>query len=372
MTGIIDLASAEDPQEAIQQAVRILSEGGIVALPDECGLVIAGLSIHEGALKRLLELRPHWKSGVAAVSLPHVELIDDYAQDSIVGGKLTSRCLPGPLVIQLPVDASKLSSAWSEEAARWCSNGTKQNWSFTVPADDTQQSVLKFLPAPLLTLTVSTRGVLPTTPIGGADLTLVGAAPRFDGVPTVVSVASENWHVVQGGVLSERLLKRQLCDVFLFVCTGNTCRSPMAEGLFRKMVAERMQCREEDLIDHGILAASAGLATRGGSPASREAVQLLLDEDTVDLRDHASQPVTEDLLFRADLVVAMTAAHRDAIITTFPELVNRTRLMSPVGVDISDPYGGSVDEYRSCRDEIRACLEQLLDELESEIPPSGV
>ena len=364
MSGLIDLASAEEPQDAVHQAVGFLMDGGLVALPDDCGLVIAGLATQPVAVQRMHDLLPHWKSGIPALTLPFREQLADYALESSLGAKLISRCLPGPLILQLPIDSARLAGALPTEASRWCSaNGT--NGSFAVPADEIQQAVMRRLPAPLLTLTVPTRGVSPTTPIGGADLTLVTGSPRFDGPPTVVRVQGDEWSVVREGVLSERNLKRQLSDVFLFICTGNTCRSPMAEGLFRKLVAERLSCREEELIDQGVIATSAGLATHGGSPASREAVQLLLEEDRVDLRDHASQPVTEDLLFRADLILTMTSGHRDAILTTFPELASKIRLLSPSGEDICDPYGGSSQEYRACRDEIKSHLLRLLDELDS-------
>ncbi|MCA8994598.1 MAG: Sua5/YciO/YrdC/YwlC family protein [Planctomycetaceae bacterium] len=365
MTALIDLAACDEPQDAIEATVHMLTEGGVVALPDECGLVIAGLATHPEAVQRLKEIQPHWKDGVAAVSFPFVELIDDYCAKTEFGSKFASRCLPGPLILEMPVGPDKLTTAWQSDAKKWCARGNDTHWACTVPADPTQHEVMQQLPAPLLTLTISTHGVKPTTPIGGTDITLLSAGPRFDGPPTVVEVSEDSWHVQKQGVVTELALTRQLCDVFLFVCTGNTCRSPMAEALFRKLMAERMGCSDDALVDRGVIVTSAGLATHGGSPASRHAVQLLMDEDAIDLRDHSSQPVTEDLLLRSDLILTMTASHRDAIVGTFPELSQRTRLLSPQNQDIIDPYGGSIDEYRSCRDEIQACLEDLITELEA-------
>src|SRR5205085_3304261 len=118
---------------------------------------------------------------------------------------------------------------------------------------------------------------------------------------TVVRVAGEKWSILREGVATERTLRRLAGDVFLFICTGNTCRSPMAEALFRKMLAEKLQCTEDDLVDRGYVVASAGLAAAPGAPPSPEAVQILRTRG-VDLQSHESQPVTARLLHQADAI----------------------------------------------------------------------
>ena len=183
-------------------------------------------------------------------------------------------------------------------------------------------------------------------------------------LPTMVRFFDVEYEVEEEGVVSKNLMSRLSGEVFLFVCTGNTCRSPMAEGLFRKMLADRLDCGEEDLIDRGYAVLSAGLAASRGSGASPEAVELLR-RDGIDISGHLSQPLTEELILHADRIFTMTRQHRQAILASFPELTDRVRTLSSRNSDISDPIGGGMEMYQDCRDEIAGFLNELIDQ----IPP---
>jgi protein-tyrosine phosphatase len=157
--------------------------------------------------------------------------------------------------------------------------------------------------------------------------------------------------------------------MYLFVCTGNTCRSPMAEGLFRKLLAERLKCPEDELVDRGFMVASAGVAAAHGSPPSPEAVEILADRG-VDLRGHESQPVTAQLLSQADHIFTMTRSHRELLVRDFPEMAESVRLLARDGADVIDPIGAGLDEYRRCADQIEQYLQGIMAELprENETP----
>ncbi|MCP5487199.1 MAG: ribose 5-phosphate isomerase B [Verrucomicrobia bacterium] len=136
----------------------------------------------------------------------------------------------------------------------------------------------------------------------------------------------------------------------LFVCTGNICRSPMAEALFRHRFSEAT----------GWIACSAGTSAPLGMPASEEAVQALA-EIGIDATGHRSQPVTRELVTNSTVILAMTERHRHDILRFAPELADRIHLLtdfslSRPGRDIPDPIGLSLDVYRVTRDAIDSAL----------------
>src|SRR6202022_1432246 len=97
-------------------------------------------------------------------------------------------------------------------------------------------------------------------------------------------------------------LKRVAGTMLMFVCTGNTCRSPMAEALCKKILAERLGCRAEELEDRGFVVISAGVAAVDGLPASTNAVEVLATMGA-SLRNHASRRLTPDLVQQADYII---------------------------------------------------------------------
>ncbi len=162
---------------------------------------------------------------------------------------------------------------------------------------------------------------------------------------------------VSGGDRPDSSVKR-----VLFVCTGNTCRSPMAEMIFRKLAAQQLGCRDWELRERGIDVFSAGLAAYENSPASPEAVQVMR-EHGLELAEHLSQQVTIDMVQKSTLVLALTERHRRALVESCPERSQVIVLLGRDGQDIQDPIGGSVDEYRQCASQIGQSLRLWVEEL---------
>lgn len=133
----------------------------------------------------------------------------------------------------------------------------------------------------------------------------------------------------------------------LFVCTGNTCRSPMAEGILNKLAGER---------NLDVFAKSAGISAAEGSPASVNSVKAC-EEIGVDISGHRSTQLTNQMFYEADEVVPMTKTHQIIMQDAFK---NREKILP--ALDVPDPFGGDLEEYRLCRNRIKEKIEELLDD----------
>ena len=140
----------------------------------------------------------------------------------------------------------------------------------------------------------------------------------------------------------------------LFVCTGNTCRSPMAELYFNEL------CRRLGRDD--LVAVSAGISAWPGGRISRQAAAVLAGFG-IDATGFRSRILTPELVGASDLVVTMTARHRDAIVSAVPEAAAKCRLLLPDGRDVPDPCGGSVDLYKQVFAVMKDALEFLAADL---------
>lgn len=138
----------------------------------------------------------------------------------------------------------------------------------------------------------------------------------------------------------------------LFICTGNVCRSPMAEGFFARMAEEA----GED-----IAVGSAGVMTTEGLPPSEHSVTVMREEG-IDISGQRSQMLTEDMIEEASHLFTMSRSHSGAILDCFPEAAEKTFVLreflveGDLDLDVADPIGGTEEEYRRARNFIKEAM----------------
>ncbi|QQY79189.1 protein-tyrosine phosphatase [Keratinibaculum paraultunense] len=140
----------------------------------------------------------------------------------------------------------------------------------------------------------------------------------------------------------------------LFVCTGNTCRSPMAQGLLDDMAKKKGLNLEVK---------SAGIFTLDGQRASEEAVEVLKEEG-IDISNHKANIIYEDLVEDADLILTMTKSHKETLLSKYDFLKGKVFTLKEyaygIEEDVLDPFGKSVDVYRKTKEDIKKALEEII------------
>jgi protein-tyrosine phosphatase len=179
-----------------------------------------------------------------------------------------------------------------------------------------------------------------------------------EGKPTALLVRGAGFEVMEPGLFPTEDLEKFAARIVLFVCTGNTCRSPLAESLAKKLLADRIGCASDDLPRRGLWMLSAGVATAGGDPASEDSIAVAA-EFGASLEGHESQPINPQLLGAADDVITMTRAHAHALEARYPGIGPRPRLLCGDN-NLDDPIGAGLDVYRACARTIVTHLERLL------------
>src|SRR5262249_49236796 len=172
------------------------------------------------------------------------------------------------------------------------------------PAHPIVRDVLRLLPAPLVIAMVGTpQNPVPWTAdslrgLAGVDMVIDAGPTQYRQFATVVQVDDNGWNIQRPGVVDAPTLMRSASLIILFVCTGNTCRSPMAEAICKLLLARRLGCPVHQLEQRGFVIRSAGVAASNGVPAAPHAIEVIRSLGG-SLEDHRSRRIAADLVRQA-------------------------------------------------------------------------
>ncbi|HEY2910439.1 MAG TPA: Sua5/YciO/YrdC/YwlC family protein [Gemmataceae bacterium] len=360
MPTVLEWNPTVDPSEFVSRVREALAAGEAVVLPGDVGYCLL-VNPRSPAAVRCLDI---CADPPALLAYSADDALNVGLTAPLAAARLMQRAWPAPLALALPAATAKFPTEWPAALRdRLAAAGFIR---FRCPEHPAIESLFPAIldgdrcPPILIFDTYSATAAELVDKLGDAAGLAVSAGEIVPGRLTVVQAAAGGWKLEQEGDFTAADVQRLTARIVLFVCTGNTCRSPLAEGLARKMLSDRFGCPALELPARGIWVLSAGVSAYGGAPASPESVDVAA-EFGADLLSHRSRPVNPQLLAAADDVIAMTRGHALALAAGFPGIGPPPRLLCGDG-DLDDPIGASLDVYRECARTITNQLERFLTE----------
>lgn len=364
----IDLLHCDDPRDVVHRAVACLAQGGVIGLATETVYSLAASALHEEGLARLRRLGGTPDSQPLTLLVKGAEECTDWVPGiSQVGRRLAWRLWPGPLTLVFPPGKTDgLFGRLPPQVRQLIAPAG--GLALRSSADPFLRDVLELMPAPLVLGMVGLADrpeaitADPLRGLAGLDMVIDSGPTQCGQACTRVRIDDQHWTIEREGVIDSRTLTQMSGLIILFICTGNTCRSPMAEAICKLMLARRLDCPAEQIEERGFVVQSAGVAAAGGAPAAAHAVDVLRAMGG-SLENHRSRRVTLDLVRQADCIFAMTADHLDALLDVVPEVQSHSYLLDPRGGDVPDPIGSDHHNYRQTAQMIEQMLEERLKQL---------
>jgi len=355
--------------EWIPQAVEVLTRGGVVAFPTETVYGLAAAPGVDGALDKLNDLKQRPADKPYTVHIGSENQLRIYVPNPPWAAKVLSRkAWPGPLTLVIDLSEDQDRQCREKFGPLYDKLYHDQSIGLRFPDHPVAINLLKNCNFPIVAPSANPADLPPSLDAqqvekyfgDRVDLILDAGEVRYAKASTIVKISPCGYKVLREGIIDAGSVDRLMNFNILYVCSGNTCRSPMAEVLARRVFPRLLNCQPEDLPRMKINIASAGTFAARNMPASRSAVATM-KKMGLDLSNHRSQPLTPSLIAQADIVFVMSREHKDFICDLVPGMVNRIKLLSETGV--ADPIGGSEQEYMNCARIIENLVEARLKEL---------
>ena len=348
-TKIITINQEFPELDKIVYCARVIRQGGLVIFPTETVYGIAADFNNEKAMSRLREVKHRNHDKPFSIHIVQKGLIANYSPITDPGVyKLIDCYWPGPLTVIVPtfeddktigirMPDNNIAIRLVEESQCTVAAPSANFQGNSSPS--TCEEALRDLD-------------------GLVDVAIDGGSAKFGKASSVVDFTQANPTVMRPGVITQEDVDRvTMKKMILFVCTGNSCRSVMAEYLLKKMLQGKG--------DVEIYSAGTGVFVR--SSASAETIAVLKKEG-IDASFHQSQSLNSILLKKADLILVMTRTHRQQVLERVPTVEKRIYLLKEfaqlskvnyVDLDIPDPIGKPPEAYEECLLTIKDAIDQV-------------
>ncbi|MBS0190618.1 MAG: Sua5/YciO/YrdC/YwlC family protein [Phycisphaerales bacterium] len=366
--------SESEKQTLASRVADLLREDALVLLPTETVYGVAASARHANALGRLAALTPGIKRTISAKAVGPTgftwhapgreEAMRALRPAWPAHKRFFEKLTPGPVRILFETDSQDPIA--DEIPGAFLTDGCL---SVRVPDHDFTRAVLDAAKAPVVmdrapSHIASTGRIIDSADIMqslesvGIALAIDAGPTRYGKISTAVRLTSPGGYKVESpGALDSKAIDQALETRILFVCSGNTCRSPMAEAIAADLLSKAPPSPLK------VRVSSAGTSAQDGDPATPQGLQALGALGIAPPRKpHRSRDLTEQMLREADAVFTMTRAHRDAVLALDPAAAPKVWLIDPSESDIPDPIGSGLDAYIRTAERLRAGILQRLNE----------
>ncbi len=346
-TKIVKIDPLNINEDYLREAADIIKAGGLVIIPTETVYGLAANMLDKKAIKRLSAIKKRPKDKPFSIAIDRKERLGEFAKDIPISAyKLINKFWPGPVTLIL--------------------KGINQpTVVLRMPDNEIAQKIISAAAAPIALPSANISGKPAPESFEAAirdlnglvELAIDGGELKLGMESTIVDLTGQAPQVVRFGAINDEEINKTIYKKHvLFVCSGNTCRSVIAEALFKKMMRDK---KREDVEVY-----SAGVMALSGSPASQGAKDILA-KDGIDVSGHIAREVTRELLNASDLILVMEKRHEEEILKISPEAKNRVFLLKEFAkindnnLDIVDPVGKPSGSYQDVYYSIKESLERI-------------